>query len=519
VASNLQLTPASPTVQDSLFAAYQYTDADQDLESGSQIRWYKNGSLQSSYNNLKSIPSSELAINDSWYFTIEPCDGTIKGKIVVSKKLVIQGVPMQVNFSAVPTSGKEPLRVQFQDLSQGTIKTWLWDFGDGQTSSEQNPVHIYYARQSPYTIKLIVNDASGQDSLTMKNLITVLPSLQAHFSASPISGKPGLEVQFRNETEGTAQYFKWFWGDGTHSTSFADNSNLTHIYKNPGCYSVALKVNGKSITDSVYYKDLIYIHNGVIPLKCIGSGNGVAGTSWKNIIDQDVFTDSGIVIANLSDAWAIFQFSDGIIRKLSDLRIKRANYFSNSISGRLTKKFEIFVTPEEELGDNLRQVLESDLISNEWQMFTFPNDIRARYLVIKILAAEDVSQDTCELAEFQLFGIPDESAIGSESGSHSKYPCTTNLTPNYPNPFNPETRIQYQLAEEGMVSIFIYNLNGELIRILIQESQKVGSYEIRWDGKNNSGTPVSSGIYLCRFQFINKFQKAVIQTQKLTLLK
>ena len=79
-------------------------------------------------------------------------------------------------------------------------------------------------------------------------------------------------------------------------------------------------------------------------------------------------------------------------------------------------------------------------------------------------------------------------------------PETTALLPNYPNPFNPETWIPYQLAEEGDVSLQIYSVNGTLIRTFALGYQPAGIYQRRsraayWDGRNQIGEPVASGVY------------------------
>ena len=79
-------------------------------------------------------------------------------------------------------------------------------------------------------------------------------------------------------------------------------------------------------------------------------------------------------------------------------------------------------------------------------------------------------------------------------------PKETILRPNYPNPFNPETWIPYQLAESADVRISIYTVDGKLVRTLELGNQSVGIYESRsraayWDGKNALGEPVASGIY------------------------
>ena len=79
-------------------------------------------------------------------------------------------------------------------------------------------------------------------------------------------------------------------------------------------------------------------------------------------------------------------------------------------------------------------------------------------------------------------------------------PTETALLPNYPNPFNPETWLPYQLAESAAVTVRIYAANGSLVRMLALGHQPAGIYEGRsraayWDGKNAQGEPVASGVY------------------------
>ena len=92
-----------------------------------------------------------------------------------------------------------------------------------------------------------------------------------------------------------------------------------------------------------------------------------------------------------------------------------------------------------------------------------------------------------------------------ESLLNSVIPEKTILLPNYPNPFNPETWIPYDLAEDANVHIHIYDLKGESIRALSPGFQTVGTYRTPsraayWDGRNTSGEVVASGIYFYTLQ-------------------
>ena len=80
----------------------------------------------------------------------------------------------------------------------------------------------------------------------------------------------------------------------------------------------------------------------------------------------------------------------------------------------------------------------------------------------------------------------------------------TAVLPNYPNPFNPETWIPYQLAAPAEVTLCIYSMQGELVRELALGYQEAGAYQHRsraayWDGKNALGEPVASGVYFYTF--------------------
>jgi len=74
-------------------------------------------------------------------------------------------------------------------------------------------------------------------------------------------------------------------------------------------------------------------------------------------------------------------------------------------------------------------------------------------------------------------------------------PAVTKLNQNIPNPFNPETTIHYSLTDAGKVIIEIYNIRGAKVRTLVDEYKNIGYHSIIWNGKDNSGRSVASGLY------------------------
>ncbi len=86
------------------------------------------------------------------------------------------------------------------------------------------------------------------------------------------------------------------------------------------------------------------------------------------------------------------------------------------------------------------------------------------------------------------------------SGVNGNLPTSYRLEQNYPNPFNPTTTIPYQLPEQHRVQIVIYNVRGQKVRTLVSRTQSAGFHTAVWDGRNDLGNPVSSGIYFYRLK-------------------
>ena len=93
-------------------------------------------------------------------------------------------------------------------------------------------------------------------------------------------------------------------------------------------------------------------------------------------------------------------------------------------------------------------------------------------------------------------------------------PASFNLNQNYPNPFNPITSIQYELPEDALVNITIYDMMGRNVKTLINGLQKAGYRSVQWNATNSSNEPVSAGLYIYTIQSGN-----FLQTRKMVLVK
>lgn len=102
----------------------------------------------------------------------------------------------------------------------------------------------------------------------------------------------------------------------------------------------------------------------------------------------------------------------------------------------------------------------------------------------------------------------------TESEPDVNVPKDFALLPNYPNPFNPTTTLEYQVPKASHVTIKVYNLLGEEISTLIDEEIQPGNHQLTWDAKNVTAQNLSSGIYICRMQ-----TDGFVESRKMTLIR
>ena len=107
-----------------------------------------------------------------------------------------------------------------------------------------------------------------------------------------------------------------------------------------------------------------------------------------------------------------------------------------------------------------------------------------------------------------------ESTSVLEQSSNSVFPEFITLQQNYPNPFNVQTAIEYNLPADSYVTVNVYNILGEKVRTLIRASASQGLHKAVWDGRNDQGNLVSSGVYLYKLETL---QSAIVK--KLVLLR
>jgi PKD repeat protein len=138
-------------------------------------------------------------------------------------------------------SGVAPFDVEFRDTSGGAPTAFAWDFGDGATSTAQDPLNHTFDCPDPscsYTVELTASNGAGSDSISM--LVTVIGTSDVDFTADRQSGEAPLAVTFSDASTPGGTDYAWDFGDGATTSGGATTAN--HTYTAAGTYTVSLTV-------------------------------------------------------------------------------------------------------------------------------------------------------------------------------------------------------------------------------------------------------------------------------------
>ncbi|MDD3545718.1 MAG: PKD domain-containing protein, partial [Kiritimatiellae bacterium] len=146
----------------------------------------------------------------------------------------LNGAAPAAQYALNASAGNAPFAVAFTDTSTGTPGWWRWDFGDGNTSTDQSPTYTY-TEPGTYNVTLTAYTIYGENTSTTET-VTVEAPPAASFSTNTTAGNAPLDVAFTDLSTGNVTAWAWDFGDGNTST----DRNATHTYAAPGLYSVTL---------------------------------------------------------------------------------------------------------------------------------------------------------------------------------------------------------------------------------------------------------------------------------------
>lgn len=199
-------------------------------------------------------PSHTYTAPGTYDVTLVTNSGGCKDSVTLND--YIRFINFNTDFTSSAVSGCVNRPIQFTDQSAPGPQSWQWDFGDGTTSTQQNPSHSY-SNTGTYTVRLISHRPIGcTDTVIKTDLITINPIPAADFEADTITAcQVPFTVQF-SDSSANAVSWQWDFGDGNTSTL----QNPQHTYQNPGMYSVRLTVfNTDGCPDALLKTNLVGI--------------------------------------------------------------------------------------------------------------------------------------------------------------------------------------------------------------------------------------------------------------------
>ncbi len=411
-------------------------------------------------------------------------------------------------FDAEPTSGHALLEVVFEDQSLGEIDSWAWDFqNDGVIdSNEQNPTFVYDA-PGVYSVFLEVTSGTNTSSFLSENYINVFDGHSAlEFNGEdsninvPASTVPEINGAFTIE----AWIYPYSYGPDTnfglgrifdkYSISiflsdtfplFQDQSLVVQMMHSDGTLSTS--TTPATSIGLNQWQHIAISYDGIDEVKMfVGGYNIMFYQPTAPAGDLESNLDADIIIGNIADLSKSF---DGII---DEVRVWNVTKDQNDILANMNHYLNGY---------------EADLI-HYWRL----NEAYGEY----IFDETDNTMGIVETAQW-IQGIELE-PVGN---TNNQLPVIkTNLT-NYPNPFNPATTISFSSNTETTedTELIIYNLKGQKVKTLecsnsFAAASKKKTHSIIWNGTDQTGNPVSSGIYFAKLKTENQ-----IISHKMLLMK
>ena len=171
--------------------------------------------------------------------------------------------------------------------------------------------------------------------------------------------------------------------------------------------------------------------------------------------------------------------------------------------------WEVFRSTDDRVFTKVSDLIVGDGTSDEFSSYSYiDNQLPIVDVLYYYLSQIDLDGTTTRSQVIEVLLLP--TAISQQA-----LPIANSLRQNYPNPFNPETTISYDLNGESIVILTIYDLSGQIIRTLVNDqAMSAGQYKSVWDGRDESGAKVASGVYFYQLragEFIAKKKMTLLQ--------
>ena len=453
------------------------------------------------------------------------------------------GIMPTANFTADQTNGEAPLTVQFTSHSSGDITSWDWNFGDNQTSTEQNPVHTYQ-QAGVFTVSLTVTGPAGSDTQTRTDYITVTETerflthdtgnLQVSIFDNGNIGHLGISgsgdgVKFKGGADalfssgiilGTAarKSVNGHIGSFSISDDLVNVAPITGFETLPPHWDQVAKTTfndtGSPNPYGISVKQISYSKTGDNGVVILYRLYGVS--SFINDLYVGVFADWDVGGDAFGSNLGGYDTARNMAYQYVSGGTNDANYYGfvalNGLAGaRVTSEW---------VNEGVRDSSFNWISTFLNEPISTPNDYRmwigsgpfsltnndSLDVYFALVAGTNLSklQSNADviIEKHHLFTPVEKRA--SAAGIIQNY----RLYQNYPNPFNSSTIFRFNLPKASFVTLKIYNLLGKEIETLVKRHFSSGAYEINWDTKK-----FPSGLYFYRMEAgeFSQTKKLIIQ--------
>jgi PKD repeat protein len=399
---------------------------------------------------------------------------------------------MEVEFSSSQETGHSPLEVTFQDQTFGYPVSWAWDFdNDGQIDSQDQNPSFNFSEPGIYTVSLEVSDLYFTKSIIKENYVRVFDgesALQFDGSESYVSVPAAEPIDLTGALTLEAWIYPVSWGEtSSFGGRILDKSSYgiylceAHSSLNNHCLGLQLKTEEAPLSFSASEENSILLNN------------------WQHVaVTYDGIDEVAIYInGEASEVTQLNPPAGALLQNTAtDLIIGKSSNLSWAFDGIIDDvRIWNIVRTETEIQQNLGACLtgnETGLVAY-WDL----NDAWGTEIV-----DETGNNSNGSIIEalwmqgtpFEFTGTDDEEILDI---------CDISNLRNYPNPFNPSTTISFSLTTENTenTELTIYNLKGQKVKDLTSSVTLSGvegssyQYSARWNGFDNDGKPVPSGIY------------------------
>ncbi len=347
--------------------------------------------------------------------------------------------------------------VTFKDISKGAeeITSWQWNFGDGNESVEQNPVHTYDST-GVYDVSLIVTSENFKDTLLLPRAVIVDNAYL--INPSQISRQNTLQPNFQWNDTGIPSFQDYQLTIGSSATLQQDT--LSYSLHD----TTVLAIEDSLSDNAIYYWTVTaYDSSGMsIPYDTLSFAVDLMAEAPSDFALKFPGSDAVGLGEVLSFIWEESTDNDPWDEVMYAMRIGADVIF-----------------------DTL--VFEADSIDETHFVMSTPLENNKKYYW-QVLARDLTGNTTAS--------VTDSFTVGSITAiDDHRLPGKFHLGRNYPNPFNPATSIQYSLKEKSLVKLTIYNALGKRISQLVNTYQPEGYYQVDWNAAERS-----SGIYFYKLE-------------------